>query len=108
MADCEETLRELYAYLDHELAGPTHAAVAAHLEGCLDCLQVFDFQAELRIVIAQKCREQQVPASLLARIQACFGLEAPPAAGPSSALPGSPLSAGPSPFPPAGRPGPTF
>jgi mycothiol system anti-sigma-R factor len=93
MADCEETLRELYAYLDHELTAPTHASVAAHLEGCLDCLQVFDFQAELRMVIAQKCREQHVPASLIARVQACFGIEATPAGGPTS-----PLSSGGSPF----------
>jgi len=93
MADCEETLRELYAYLDHELTAPTHAAVAAHLEGCLDCLQVFDFQAELRIVIAQKCREQHVPASLMARVQACFSGEATAADGSTS-----PLSPGSSPF----------
>jgi mycothiol system anti-sigma-R factor len=56
MADCEETLRELYTYLDGELPTDSEHTVAAHLEGCLDCLQAFDFHAELRAVIAKKCR----------------------------------------------------
>ncbi|MCU1358767.1 MAG: rsrA, partial [Ilumatobacteraceae bacterium] len=50
MADCNETLRELDAFLDHELTAETHVAIRAHLEGCPDCLQTFDFHAELRTV----------------------------------------------------------
>ncbi len=47
-----------------------------HLDGCLDCLQAFDFHAELKQVIAIKARYVSVPDGLLARIEACFGLEA--------------------------------
>ncbi len=77
MADCDDTLRELYTYLDGELSPKTHDAIASHLHGCLDCLQAYDFQAELRTVIARKAREDQVPASLLRKVQECFGLGEP-------------------------------
>ena len=73
MADCNETLRELEAFLDNELGGGTVAAVRAHLSGCLDCLQAFDFHAELKAVVAQKCRSDEMPPGLVERIQRCFG-----------------------------------
>jgi len=72
MADCNETLRELEAFLDGELSDDGRHAIHAHLDGCNDCLQAFDFQAELRTVIAAKCRNDEIPPSLLTRIQQCF------------------------------------
>ena len=73
MADCNETLRELYAFLDDELTPEQLDEVRGHLDGCLDCLQAFDFHAELKAVIAKKCRNDELPAGLLERIQQCFG-----------------------------------
>ncbi len=73
MADCSETLRELEAFLDGELTDESQAAIHAHLEGCMDCLQAFDFHAELRTVIKQKCTSDEFPAGLLSRIEQCFG-----------------------------------
>ncbi len=73
MADCNETLRELEAFLDNELKPETHVAIRAHLEGCPDCLQAFDFHAELKIVVAQKCRNDEMPPGLMDKIQRCFG-----------------------------------
>ncbi|MCB0999002.1 MAG: mycothiol system anti-sigma-R factor [Ilumatobacteraceae bacterium] len=73
MADCNETLRELDAFLDSELSDESRVAIRAHLDGCPDCLQAFDFHAELKIVVAQKCRNDDMPAGLLARLEACFG-----------------------------------
>ncbi|MEX0847581.1 MAG: zf-HC2 domain-containing protein [Ilumatobacteraceae bacterium] len=73
MADCNETLRELDAFLDEELSVETHIAIRSHLEGCPDCLQVFDFHAELKIVVARKCRTDEMPPGLLLRIEQCFG-----------------------------------
>jgi len=72
MADCEETLRELELFLDGEMSADEFEHVRHHLEECLECLQVFDFHAELRMVIRSKCREQKIPPSLLARVQSCF------------------------------------
>jgi len=73
MADCNETLRELETFLDGELSHETQHAIKAHLDGCNDCLQAFDFHAELRVVIAQKCTNDEMPAGLLSKIEQCFG-----------------------------------
>ena len=69
--DCTETLRELEAFLDGEMADLELVDVRAHLEGCADCLQAFDFHAELKIVIARKCGTDEMPPGLLARLEEC-------------------------------------
>lgn len=73
MADCNETLRELDTFLDSELSEETHLAIRSHLGDCPDCLQAFDFHAELKIVVAQKCHNDEMPPGLLGRIERCFG-----------------------------------
>ena len=72
MDNCDETIRELEAFLDGELSEDGHQAIHAHLGGCQHCLQAFDFQAELRTVIAAKCRNDEMPPGLLSRIEQCF------------------------------------
>ena len=76
MADCDDTLRELEAFLDHELPEDVRGAISAHLNGCMHCLQAFDFHAELKTVISQKCRSDELPPGLLAKIEQCFGGDA--------------------------------
>lgn len=73
MADCEDTLRELYRFLDGEVPAETQDQIQHHLGGCLDCLQAFDFHEELRLVIKAKARETSVPPGLLDKVRACFG-----------------------------------
>jgi mycothiol system anti-sigma-R factor len=73
MADCNDTLRALQTFLDGELSDDTQEHIQQHLDGCLDCLQAFDFHAELRTVIAAKCHADEMPPELLARIEMCFG-----------------------------------
>lgn len=75
MGDCEETLRELERFLDHELTGNAQKAIQAHIDGCLDCLHAFDFQAELKSIIAAKCQSDELPPGLLSRIEQCFGAD---------------------------------
>lgn len=72
MADCKQTLQELDAFLDDELSATTRAQIHNHLEGCVDCLQAFDFQAELKQVIRRKCSNDEMPPGLLAKIEMCF------------------------------------
>jgi mycothiol system anti-sigma-R factor len=69
MADgnCDDALHELYGFLDGELTSDRKAAISAHLDDCPPCFEAFDFEAELRLVIARKCQET-VPESLKARI----------------------------------------
>lgn len=72
MADCSETIRELDAYLDGELPDEVRSHIHAHLDGCMDCLQAFDFEAELKAAIRRKCTSDQMPDGLKERIARCF------------------------------------
>jgi mycothiol system anti-sigma-R factor len=65
--DCRETLHRIYHFLDGELTLERRAEIEVHLNGCSPCLQMFDFEAELRKVIACRCQES-VPESLKLRI----------------------------------------
>ena len=69
MADgnCDDALHELYGYLDGELTPERRTNIQRHLDDCPPCYEAFDFEAELRIVIARKCTEK-VPESLKQRI----------------------------------------
>lgn len=69
MADCRETLEELQLFLDGELPEGQREHVLDHLHECLECYQAFDFQFELRQIIATKCAEEQLPVGLLDRIK---------------------------------------
>jgi mycothiol system anti-sigma-R factor len=65
--DCAESLKELYTFLDGELTVERRVHIQAHLEGCQDCYEAFDFEAELRMVVSTRCREE-VPDQLRARV----------------------------------------
>lgn len=67
MSDCEDALHELYGFIDGELTDDRRVLIERHLDDCSPCLEVFDFQHELRTVISQKCREE-VPEDLRARV----------------------------------------
>jgi mycothiol system anti-sigma-R factor len=64
---CEQALAELYTFLDGELTDAKRSAIASHLEGCNPCVEVFDFEAELRIVVSTRAVEE-VPDALRVRI----------------------------------------
>lgn len=73
--DCSETLRELDVFLDDELSDAARQTIAHHLDGCPDCMSAFDFQAELKEVIGIKCRNDEMPPKLLARIERCLSTD---------------------------------
>jgi mycothiol system anti-sigma-R factor len=72
MADCKQTLKELDAFLDGELSDHVRVQINEHIEGCVDCLQTFEFHAELKTVIRRKCSNDELPPGLLAKIEMCF------------------------------------
>lgn len=72
MNDCNETIKDLYPYLDDELPADVRAHVHDHLHGCSGCLEAFDFEAELKAAIRRKCQTDSLPPGLVARIEACF------------------------------------
>jgi mycothiol system anti-sigma-R factor len=65
--NCEEALHELYTFLDGELTEDKRDRITTHLNDCSPCLEVFDFEAELRLVVKHKCRDE-VPESLRMRV----------------------------------------
>ncbi len=65
--DCQRALATLYTFLDGELTPERRSEIQHHLDGCSPCLEAFDFEAELKIIVARRCREQ-VPESLRVRI----------------------------------------
>ncbi len=67
IGDCGEAVHRLYHFLDGELDDGRRLVIQTHLDGCLPCLDAFDFEKELRAVIARKCQER-VPDDLRARI----------------------------------------
>jgi mycothiol system anti-sigma-R factor len=64
---CDDVLAQLYTFVDGELTVERRARIKAHLDDCLPCFEAFDFEAELRIVVSQRCRES-VPEELRERI----------------------------------------
>jgi mycothiol system anti-sigma-R factor len=73
--DCNDSLAELYTFLDGELTDDKRVEIRQHLDDCSPCLERFDFQAELKAVISQKCQEE-VPQELRDRIARTLGIEA--------------------------------
>lgn len=70
-ADCEETVHRLYHFLDGELTDERRRAIQSHLDDCGPCIDILGFEAELRRVIADRCRDH-VPDNLRERIAAAI------------------------------------
>jgi len=65
--NCDEAVHQLYHFLDGELTEERRAQISAHLAYCAPCGGAAEFEAELRHVIANHCRDH-VPESLIRRI----------------------------------------
>jgi mycothiol system anti-sigma-R factor len=74
---CEGALRELYSFLDGALTDDRRAAIQQHLDDCPPCYEHYDFEAELRLIIAAKCKDT-VSDMLRDRIAQALVNEAPP------------------------------
>ena len=72
--DCVEAVHELYHYLDGELTEERRTEIRVHLDWCGPCGGAADFEAELRKVIANRCKDR-VPDSLIERVAAAIDEE---------------------------------
>lgn len=68
---CEDALHEIYHLLAGEIDDSKRAQISMHLDECAPCAEPYDFYAELRRVVQQRCQETAPPA-LLARIEAAI------------------------------------
>jgi mycothiol system anti-sigma-R factor len=67
--DCNEAIHQLYDYLDGELTDARRTEISEHLDFCGPCASAMGFEAELRHVIADRCKDH-VPDALRLRIAA--------------------------------------
>ena len=65
--DCNAVVQELYTFLDGELTQGRRLQIERHFSGCVDCHEVVEFHASLKLTIASRCRDA-VPDSLRLRI----------------------------------------
>jgi mycothiol system anti-sigma-R factor len=71
---CDETIERLYTYLDGELTEQRRLEIARHLDLCGPCVHAYGFEAELRKVIASRCKDH-VPDDLITRVAAALDQE---------------------------------
>ena len=64
---CQEAIATLYTFLDGELTPERRNTIRHHLDECAPCFEAFGFEAELKALIARKCRDE-VPAPLRRRV----------------------------------------
>lgn len=64
---CQEAIATLYSFLDDELTADNRRLIQTHLDECEPCIRKFGFEAELKEVIARKCRDE-VPESLRRKV----------------------------------------
>ena len=73
--DCDDAYYRMYHYLDGELTVWRRWVITRHLDHCPPCAHGFDFEMELRQVIASRCRDR-VPEDLKRRVAEQLGLAA--------------------------------
>lgn len=66
--DCGDAQDQLYQYLDSELDDDTAASVREHLDDCSGCMDSFDFERRLKVVIRQ-CLTEDMPETLEIRVR---------------------------------------
>ncbi len=69
--DCGKADRRMYRYLDGEITVWRRWRITRHLRRCPPCANGYDFEVELREVIATRCRDE-VPDELKRRIEAAL------------------------------------
>lgn len=65
--ECQETLAKLYTFLDGELTQERKNKIRHHLDECSPCLEAYEFESELRAMVASKSRDH-CPDALRAKI----------------------------------------
>ena len=61
---CEEAIKRLNEYLDHELSEAERVVVLKHLEICKPCLGRFTFEQTLIVSLRQKLTRLRAPETL--------------------------------------------
>jgi mycothiol system anti-sigma-R factor len=72
--NCDEALTNLYQYLDREMDSANSERIRAHLDDCSGCLDIFEFEVRLKIVVRERLSEE-VPPEFIDRLRAALARE---------------------------------
>ena len=75
MADCRDTIRELYAYLDEILDQDLRMQITSHLDECADCQERVEFEVTLKSRIRVRAADEPLPDALRRRLLDCFDMD---------------------------------
>ncbi len=70
--DCTEVLRSLYAFHDNELTAAEADEIRQHLMACEPCLDHFQVEDAMRLLIRRCCVEEKAPEGLRLRMRATY------------------------------------
>lgn len=70
--DCTAVLRSLYAFHDNELSVAEADEIRQHLMACEPCLDHFEVEDALRVLIRRCCAEDKAPEGLRMRVRATY------------------------------------
>lgn len=66
--NCEQALKQILEYIDHELGEHERVAMAQHLHTCKSCFSRMEFERRLKEKVGA-LRDDEVPSRLGARIK---------------------------------------
>ncbi|MEQ8336278.1 MAG: hypothetical protein RIA62_02960 [Cyclobacteriaceae bacterium] len=66
---CSEYLEILHLMLDNEATKEQENYLSAHVDKCMTCLQLYEVEKEIRILIKTKLTSQSVPPGLASEIR---------------------------------------
>ena len=70
--DCTDVLRRLYAFHDRELSESEADEIRAHLMACEPCLDHYQVEDALRLLIRRCCAAEKAPETLRLRVRATW------------------------------------
>lgn len=70
--DCTDVLRSLYAFHDNELTQAEADDIREHLMACEPCLDHYQVEDALRLLIRRCCAQTKAPDELRIRVRATY------------------------------------
>lgn len=70
MIDCDDTIQNLYQYLDRELTADEASAIEAHLARCPGCFELERFESGVIKLVKRDCGSERAPRRLHDRVRA--------------------------------------
>ncbi len=70
--DCSDVLRNVYTFHDHELSADEADEIRKHLLACEPCLDKFQVEEAMRMLIRRCCSAEKAPDELRMRMHATY------------------------------------